>query len=133
MKQFTLTTSGQNQVIDITEKINLDLPKTFTGLVALNALHTTCAVTTADLDPGTDLDLIDAIKELVPKIRYRHPHNPDPEHVGDHLFSSFIGTSLFIPAQKGHLVLGTWQRVVFIEMDGPRKRHVTVTLIQEAQ
>lgn len=133
MKQLTLTTSGQNQVVDITEKINLEINESFTGLVNIASLHTTCAITTADLDPGTDLDLIDAIKHLVPKIRYRHPHNPDPEHVGDHIFSSIIGTSLTLPVKDGHLMLGTWQRVIFIEMDGPRKRNIVVSLFKESE
>jgi secondary thiamine-phosphate synthase enzyme len=132
MKQLTITTSGQNQVVDITETINLELPESFDGIAVINALHTTCGLTTADLDPGTDLDLLDAIKHIVPKIRYRHPHNPEAEHVGDHIMSSIIGTSVSLPVVKGLLLLGTWQRLVFIEMDGPRKRNITISLISEA-
>jgi len=132
MKQLTVTTSGQNQVVDITDSITKEIPDSFDGVAVLNVLHTTCGLTTADLDPGTDLDLLDAIKELVPKIRYRHPHNPEPEHVGDHIMSSIIGTSLHIPVQNGEFVLGTWQRIILIEMDGPRKRNITLNLLSES-
>lgn len=86
--------------------------------------HTTCAVTTADLDPGTDLDLLDAVWEMIPKLDYRHPH--DPAHVPAHLASSIIGPSVTIPVADGQLVLGTWQRIILVELDGPRERQLAV-------
>ncbi len=46
------------------------------GICVVFAAHTTCALTTADLDPGTDQDLLDALRRLLPKISYRHPHDP---------------------------------------------------------
>ncbi len=95
----------------------------------LTVLHTTAALTTADLDPGTDLDLLDAFEAMVPKLRYRHPH--DPSHVGDHILSALIGTSVTQPVENGRLVLGTWQRIVLVELDGPRTRQVVVSLIGE--
>ena len=92
-------------------------------------LHTTAALTTADLDPGTDLDMLDAFEALIPKLAYRHPHNP--QHVPDHILSALIGTSLALPFENEKLVLGTWQRVVLIELDGPRERVVVVTITPE--
>lgn len=86
--------------------------------------HTTAALTTADLDPGTDLDMLDAFEAIVPKLKYRHPH--DPSHVSDHILSSVIGTSLTIPVKEGKLVLGTWQRVVLVEFDGPKQRELII-------
>lgn len=91
-------------------------------------LHTTAALTTADLDPGTDLDMLDAFEEMVPKLKYRHPH--DPEHVPDHILSAMIGTSLLVPVENGELVLGTWQRVVLMEFDGPRERQVHMSFVK---
>lgn len=89
--------------------------------------HTTAALTTADLDPGTDLDMLDAFEVMIPKLVFRHPHNP--AHVPDHIMSSLIGASVGIPVSDGNLVLGTWQRVVLVELDGPREREIVVTLI----
>ena len=76
---------------------------------------------------GTDLDLLDAFEAMIPKLRYRHPHNP--EHVPDHILSALIGTSIVLPFQNGDLLLGQWQRVVLIELDGPRTREIAVTVI----
>jgi secondary thiamine-phosphate synthase enzyme len=64
---------------------------------------------------------------MVPRLRYRHPHNP--AHVPNHILSALVGTSLTLPVADGRLVLGTWQRVVLIEFEGPRRREVAVTLV----
>jgi secondary thiamine-phosphate synthase enzyme len=64
---------------------------------------------------------------MIPKLKYRHPH--DPSHVGDHIMSSIIGTSLTLPFENKNLALGTWQRVVLIEFDGPRERKIFIKII----
>ena len=125
-KKISVTTTAKREVVDITEQINGILPgEGGQGLCHLFLLHTTAALTTADLDPGTDLDMLDAFEELIPKLKFRHPH--DPSHTPDHILSSLIGTSLSVPVKNGKLVLGTWQRVVLVEFYGPRKREIVVT------
>jgi len=39
-----------------------------------------------------------------------------------------IGTSVTLPFEKKKLVLGTWQRVVLIELDGPRERELAISI-----
>jgi secondary thiamine-phosphate synthase enzyme len=130
MQKLTFKTRKKKEVLDITEKIEEALGDAKgSGICNLSILHTTAALTTADLDPGTDLDMLDAFEALIPKLKYRHPHNP--AHVPDHILSALIGTSVALPFEKGSLILGTWQRVVLIELDGPRERQVVVTLTAE--
>ena len=127
MQKLTVKTGGKRQVVDITEAVEAALAGGWpgaSGVCHLSLLHTTAALTTADLDPGTDLDMLDAFEAMVPKLRYRHPHNP--AHVPDHILSAMIGTSVTLAVEKGKLLLGTWQRVVLIELDGPRARQVVV-------
>jgi secondary thiamine-phosphate synthase enzyme len=128
--ELNIKTQTKRQVIDITDQINSALAGRASGVVVVTVLHTTAAVTTADLDPGTDLDLLDALESLIPHRPWRHPHNP--EHAPDHLLSSIIGPSVTLPVQNGQLVLGTWQRVILIELDGPRRRQLVCTLLQAA-
>ena len=131
MPKIFIKSSRNKQVIDITGTVNGLIRKQGwrDGLFALHVLHTTCALTTADLDPGTDLDMLDAFEEMIPKLKYRHPH--DPSHVGEHIMSSIIGSSLTIPIQDGSFILGTWQRVVLVELSGPRERAVLVSHLKE--
>jgi len=126
MKTITVRTRRKDEVVDITETVETHLQEMGTeeGVCTLFVSHTTCALTTADLDPGTDLDFLDALRRLLPPIAYRHPH--DPSHTPDHILSSMIGSSLAIPYRNRRLLLGTWQRVVLVELDGPRQRTVHI-------
>lgn len=124
-QELSVKTSENRQVVDITEQVQQAVAAADTSVVTVSVTHTTCAVTTADLDPGTDLDLLDAVWEMIPKLKYRHPHNP--AHVPAHLASSIIGPSVTVPVKDGQLVLGTWQRIVLVELDGPRDRKIIVT------
>jgi secondary thiamine-phosphate synthase enzyme len=121
----------KREVIDLTARLReaLDRNQAGDGLCHLFLTHTTAALTTADLDPGTDLDLLDAFTAMVPKLDYRHPHNP--KHVADHILSSLIGTSLWVPVKNREPRLGTWQRVVLLEFDGPRERQIALAMIAE--
>ena len=130
-RKATVATQGKKEIVDISDQVNALLHelKAGSGLCHVFALHTTAAVTTADLDPGTDLDMLDAFEHIVPKLKYRHPHNPS--HVGDHIMSTMIGPGVLVPVEDGELTLGTWQRVVLVELDGPRKRQIVVSFIKE--
>jgi secondary thiamine-phosphate synthase enzyme len=127
MKTITISTKKNDQVVDITEIIETHLREAQQedGLCSIFVSHTTCALTTADLDPGTDLDFIDALRRLLPEIRYRHPH--DPSHTPDHILSSIIGPSVVVPYGNRKLLLGTWQRIVLVELSGPRRRTLHIS------
>ena len=131
MHRLTIKTRKKREILDITEQLEALLWKQYpekTGICHLNLLHTTAALATADLDPGTDLDMLDAFEHMVPKLSYRHPHNP--MHVPDHILSTIIGTSISLMVESGLLLLGTWQRVVLIELDGPRERELVAGFVE---
>lgn len=122
-----VSTDSKRQVVDITDRVVEQLPGGGSGVVTVFCQHTTAAVTAMDLDPGTDLDFVDFLNSLVPSKQWRHPH--DPAHAPDHLLASLIGPSFSLPYKDGQLRLGTWQRIVLVEFDGPRQRHIEVTAI----
>lgn len=124
---ITVQTSDKRQVVDITEQVAAQVAEKGDGLVTVFARHTTTAVTVADLDPGTDKDILDALAAMTPQKSWRHPH--DPAHFPDHLWSSLIGPSLTLPVHGGKLSLGSWQRLVLIELDGPRERQLEITCL----
>jgi secondary thiamine-phosphate synthase enzyme len=122
--KLKVPTQEKWQIVDITSQIEQNLPKQ-SGLLNVFSAHTTAAITTADLDPGTDKDLLDFLKSLIPNLKWRHPH--DPSHAPDHLLSSVIGPSVSVPVSHGKLNLGSWQRIILVELDGPRQRTVDVS------
>ncbi len=127
---FVIKTKKKKEVIDITDELIRALEGAGNGVAHLFLLHTTAALTTADLDPGSDLDMLDAFQAMVPIMNYRHPHNP--EHMPDHILSSLIGASVSIPVRENKPVLGQWQRVVLVELDGPRERQIIVSFSKES-
>lgn len=122
---LAIKTTQKRQVLDITDEIAGQLKGD--GLLNVFAGHTTAALTIADLDPGTDQDILDAIQAMTPQKDWRHPH--DPAHFPDHLWSALIGVSMTLPVREGKLRLGSWQRVVLIELDGPRERRIELSFI----
>ena len=132
MQRLAVNSRKKREVLDLTDRVEQQLAKNghASGICHLLLLHTTAALTTADLDPGTDLDMLDAFEAMMPKLRYRHPHNP--AHVPDHILSALIGTSLSLPFEDQKLLLGTWQRVVLIELDGPRERELAISVSAES-
>jgi secondary thiamine-phosphate synthase enzyme len=126
MKELIIKTKKSKEVVDITENIQkiLKEEKIKSGGINIFITHTTAALSTADLDPGTDKDMLDAFDHIVPDLDYRHPHNPD--HVPDHIISTLIGSHVSAPVKDGDLILGTWQRIVLFEFNGPRERRVII-------
>jgi secondary thiamine-phosphate synthase enzyme len=127
MRTIAVRTKKKDEVVDITDMVETQLRgiNAENGVCTIFVAHTTCALTTADLDPGTDRDLLDALRKVLPPLTYRHPH--DPSHTPDHILSTIIGASVNVPYADGRLLLGTWQRVILVELDGPRQRTVHVS------
>lgn len=128
MRQITIKTTHPKQVVDVRHQIEslLEESDIQSGLVHIFSEHTTCGLVTANLDPGTDQDYLDAIEAMFPDGDYRHLHNP--QHVGDHVMSSIIGSEVTLPFKENKLLLGTWQELVLIELNGPRQRTLTVNI-----
>lgn len=127
---LSIETKTKRGIIDITEAVQTFVSQQTTGegLCHVFAQHTTAGVSTVDLDPGTDLDYLDALDKLVPHLNFRHPHNPS--HFPDHLLATLIGPSLTVPVYHGELQLGVWQRIALFEFDGPRSRNIHLALLQ---
>lgn len=117
-------------MLDITARVQAFLEETgmSEGLCNVFVAHTTAGLTTGEAIEGTDEDLMETLDRMIPKIDFRHAH--DPSHAPDHMISSIIGPSVTLPVVDHSLVLGTWQRVLLVECNGPRKREVVVTVLR---
>jgi secondary thiamine-phosphate synthase enzyme len=127
---LTIATRRKKQVLDVTEPVSRWLAGAGaqSGLVHLFVQHTTAALTVGEAIEGTDEDLMDTLVAMIPKLAFRHGH--DPSHAPDHMISSIVGPSLTVPVVDGELALGTWQRVLLVESNGPRQRTLVASLIE---
>jgi secondary thiamine-phosphate synthase enzyme len=125
-ESFSVRTTAREQILIITPDVQrgLGLLTRGDGIATIVVPHTTCAISVNEnADPDVPADLTKALRALVPKVRFAHGENNSDAH----FLSLLIGASLSWPYRNGKLVLGTWQGIYFIELDGPRStRKVTV-------
>lgn len=124
-KTFAVRTAAREQILIITDEVDRALGGLTggEGICTIIVPHTTCAISVNEnADPDVPADLTKALRAMVPNVRFEHGEGNSDAH----LLSMLIGTSLSWPYRNGKLVLGTWQGVYFIELDGPRQRKVTV-------
>ena len=131
METMRIKTDRLKQIVDLTDGVHAVIArsKMTEGVCCLFISHTTAALTTGEVGEGTEEDLLDVVEAVIPKLDFRHAH--DPSHAWSHMAASLLGPSLAIPVAGGKLVLGTWQSVLLVELDGPRDRNVHVTLWRE--
>jgi secondary thiamine-phosphate synthase enzyme len=129
METLRIKTERLKQIVDLTDGVQAIIlrSKMTQGVCCLFVSHTTAALTTGEVGEGTEDDLLDVVEAVIPKLDFRHAH--DPSHAWSHMASSLLGPSLTIPIAGGKLVLGTWQSVLLVELDGPRQRNVHITLL----
>lgn len=127
-KTFSINTKENKEVIDITDMVQEQLEDVREGICLVFGLHTTSSVMLGEYEGGLDEDFVNMFEELKPKGPFKHAHNPD--HAPSHLFSSLVGEHVTVPVNKGRLVLGTWQRIMLVEHDGPRERKIVVQTVK---
>ncbi len=117
------------EVIDITSQVSevVRSANVNEGLCCFYVPHATAAVVINENDDmQIGQDLLDALDRMVPEGIWRH--DKIDSNGAAHLKSAILGPSETIPIQNGRLALGTWQAVMFVELDGPRDRKVIVTV-----
>ena len=122
---FRVRTGEREQILIVTREVNAALATlgATDGIATIVVPHTTCAISVNEnADPDVPRDLVKAIRAMIPNVRFQHGEGNSDAH----LMSMLIGCSLTWPYRNGKLVLGTWQGVYFVELDGPRERQVTV-------
>ena len=122
---FNVRTTAREQILVITDQVQRALQDLTNGdgICTLVTPHTTCAISVNEnADPDVPADLTKALRAMIPNVDFRHGEGNSDAH----LLSMMIGTSLSWPYRNGKLILGTWQGIYFIELDGPRTRKVTV-------
>ncbi|MFH1368380.1 MAG: secondary thiamine-phosphate synthase enzyme YjbQ [Elusimicrobiota bacterium] len=134
-KEIRLSTSGDTDIIDITQDIQKVVreSKLSDGIATVSVIGSTGAVTTLEYEPALVSDLKNTLEKLVPSNKtYAHDATWGDANGYSHLRSALLGTSKTFPFSGGKLVLGTWQQIVFIELDNrPRDRKIFVQVIGE--
>ncbi|MFX1492415.1 MAG: secondary thiamine-phosphate synthase enzyme YjbQ [Promethearchaeota archaeon] len=131
--QIQFETQGEPDIIDITAKVKEEVKasKIRSGIVTVFCTGSTGAITTIEYEPGLLKDLPTAMERFAPRDAvYEHHLRWQDGNGHSHVRASIIGPSLTIPIIDRQMPLGTWQQIVFLELDvRPRNRRIVIQAI----
>ncbi len=131
--KISIETNGNSDIIDITEDVKTILGDTGieAGIATVFVTGSTGAITTIEYESGVVDDLKSALERLIPEgMDYKHDQRWGDGNGHSHVRASFLGPSLTIPFIDGNLQLGTWQQIIFIDLDNrPRSRDILVQIM----
>ncbi len=133
---LTIVTRDRREIHDLTDRI-ARLPgvdEITHGWVLLHSLHTTTGLIINEHQDALLHDILETLRRLVPEdAPYRHndPAYSDCNRANawSHLSALLLRSGLQVPVEQGRLVLGTWQRILFCELDGPQTRRLYVQVM----
>lgn len=132
-QEIRFRTHTEGEILDITERIQtiVESSRLKIGVATLFVPGSTAALTTIEYEPGLLTDLPQALERLAPRdADYEHERRWHDGNGHSHVRASIIGPSLTVPFLGKKLTLGTWQQIVFVELDTrPRDRTVIVQII----
>lgn len=132
---LTFNTKGDTDITDITSWVGQKLKESglTQGSVLVFVPGSTGAVTTIEYEPGLVKDMQDALNRLIPReLEYAHNRMWGDGNGHSHVRASMLGPSLVVPFNDGSLMLGTWQQIVFLDLDNrSRSRKVIVQITGE--
>ena len=130
MRELRIRTTANRQMVDLTARVAEIVARSGVaeGLCSVYVPHATAAVVINENDdPNICTDVLDALDRLVPAGIWRHDRVDG--NAASHIQAVMLGPGETIPVQDGRLLLGTWQAVMLVELDGPRERRVLVTVL----
>ncbi|MEH1891529.1 MAG: secondary thiamine-phosphate synthase enzyme YjbQ [Nostoc sp.] len=140
-KLIEIETEPKINIYNITPQLQDFLASTSikNGQILVFSRHTTTALAINENEVRLLKDIKIFLQKLAPESdRYLHNDlhlrdvpEDEPINAHSHLMAMMLTTSEIIPIVDGKLALGTWQSVLFFELDGPRKRTVFVQISGE--
>lgn len=137
--RLKIATAQEFDVIDITADVEKVLISSGIeeGYALVYSPHTTCGVLVNEKESGLLNDIDSTMQRLIPvgggylhddfTIRTENMNPGETMNAHAHLRQLLAGrVSEYIPVSEGQLMLGEWQRVMFVEFDRARVREVLI-------
>ena len=126
-----IQTTVRTELINITDRVRAAVKESGVkdGICVISTRHATGGIIINENERGLRTDILDMLESLVPGNK-NYAHNQIDNNADAHLRAILLGMSEVIPVEDGQPVLGTWQSVFFVELDGPRKRSVSIKIME---
>jgi secondary thiamine-phosphate synthase enzyme len=128
-------TTARKECLEITEQVRAVVREAGVqhGLCHVTALHATAAIVINENDdPNIGVDLLTALDRAIPD-HAGWLHDRIDDNAQAHIKAAILGPSETLAIHDGDLLLGTWQGILLVELDGPRaERRIVVTIVPAA-
>jgi secondary thiamine-phosphate synthase enzyme len=128
MISLSVQSDRKEQIVNITEELRkmVSALGIASGLAVVSVPHTTAGVFISEDDAELREDLLSVARGLLSQVRpFKHRKNNNP-NAEAHIVSSLLGSRVVIPVLANELHMGAYQNILFLELDGPKKRSVEV-------
>jgi secondary thiamine-phosphate synthase enzyme len=132
---INIYSKGENDIIDITEDVqkivsNSGLKE---GICLVFVAGSTGTLSTIEYENGLKQDFPKALDKIAPKNQeYKHHLTWNDDNGRSHVKATLMGSSLTVPFQNNTIIHGTWQQLIFMELDTrARNRDIIVQLVGE--
>lgn len=122
--EFSVETRKRIEVVDITDEVQERIKEG--KLCNVYVPHATAALIVNEYEPNIKSDYEEFFSKIA---KGNWKHNAIDDNAEAHLLSALISPSVVIPIENKRLKLGTWQRIMLVELDGPRTRRIIVTTV----
>ncbi len=126
-----IETGDREVVADITRQCQQVAAGAPDGLLHVFVPHATAGIAILETGAGSDEDLLEALKDLLPKDdRWIHQHG-SRGHGRSHVMPALIPPYATVPIIDGELTLGTWQSICLVDLNvDNRTRYVRLSVLQ---
>jgi len=129
-------TEDRMQLLNITDRVNELVKKSgiHDGIIHLQSLHTTTAVFINEWQDALIQDVKTFLDRVIERDQYYRHNDPEfsdceRQNADSHLRGMMLGQTLCLQVRNASVLLGTWQKILLAEFDGPRSRSVSVQIL----
>lgn len=139
--RLRLATEHPTQFIDLTDQIEDFVAESGIdyGILNIQSLHTTTAIVLNEHEPLLLSDFTSLLARAAPRAYFYRHDDMDVRTVNvlpgeranghAHCRALLLGATASLNVAEGRVQRGCWQRIFFVELDGPRDREVSVLLL----
>ena len=140
LTELTVETRAPLDFVDLTDELasRVEAAGIRDGIAHLQTCHTTTALVLNENEPLLLSDLRRMLERLVPEhAAYDHDDVArrgcppgEPRNGAAHCRALLLPSSQCVAIRHGRLALGRWQSLLLVELDGPRRRLLRLTLMR---